>query len=213
MKKIIPGILAMTLIVVASNILVQYILFDGWLTWGALTYPLAFLTTDVMNKIYGPSAARKVILAGFITGIVCSLIGTQIINDFGPLVTLRIAIASGLGFLTAQIIDLAIFEKFRSSAWWKAPLISSVIGSFVDTAIFFTIAFSSNLSWIEPSNDVSWANELRALFGFGPLLPYWVGLGLADYGVKLGLALLALIPFNLLVKQVNLVRKEFNTRN
>ena len=111
MKKIIPGILAMTLIVVASNILVQYILFDGWLTWGALTYPLAFLTTDVMNKIYGPSAARKVILAGFITGIVCSLIGTQIINDFGPLVTLRIAIASGLGFLTAQIIDLAIFEK------------------------------------------------------------------------------------------------------
>ena len=125
----------MTLIVLASNILVQYILFDGWLTWGALTYPLAFLTTDVMNKIYGPSAARKVILAGFITGIVCSLFGTQIINDFGPLVTLRIAIASGLGFLTAQIIDLAIFEKFRSSAWWKAPLISSVIGSFVDLSL------------------------------------------------------------------------------
>jgi len=207
MKKIIPGILAMTLIVVASNILVQYLLFDGWLTWGALTYPLAFLTTDVMNKVYGPSAARKVIFVGFVTGIVCSLIGTQIVNDFGPLVTLRIAIASGLGFLTAQTIDLAIFEKFRQSVWWKAPLISSVIGSFVDTAIFFTVAFSLHLSWIEPLNDVSWANELRALFGFGPQLPYWIGLGLADYGVKLGLALLALIPFNLLVKQVNLAKK------
>jgi uncharacterized integral membrane protein (TIGR00697 family) len=207
MRKIIPGILAMTLIVVASNILVQYILFDGWLTWGALTYPLAFLTTDVMNKVYGPSAARKVIFVGFVTGIVCSLIGTQIVNDFGPLVTLRIAIASGLGFLTAQTIDLAIFEKFRQSVWWKAPLISSVIGSFVDTAIFFTVAFSLHLSLIEQLNDVSWANELRALFGFGPQLPYWIGLGLADYGVKLGLALLALIPFNLLVKQVNLAKK------
>ena len=83
MRKIMPGILAMTLIVVASNILVQHILFNGWLTWGAFTYPLAFLTTDIMNRVYGPVVARKIILVGFFTGIICSLVGTQIENDYG----------------------------------------------------------------------------------------------------------------------------------
>lgn len=85
----------MAAIVVASNILVQF-LFGNWLTWGAFTYPLAFLVTDVMNRVYGVSAARKVVFAGFVTGVICSFIGTQIIGEFGPLVTLRIAMGSGL---------------------------------------------------------------------------------------------------------------------
>ena len=86
MHRLLPGILAMAAIVVASNILVQF-LFGQWLTWGAFTYPLAFLVTDVMNHVYGPALARKVVFAGFVTGVICSVIGTQIQGEFGPLVT------------------------------------------------------------------------------------------------------------------------------
>ena len=88
-----PGILAMATIVVASNILVQF-LFGQWLTWGAFTYPLAFLVTDVMNRAYGTAAARRVVLVGFVVGLICSLIGTQIMGEFGPLVTWRISLVS-----------------------------------------------------------------------------------------------------------------------
>ena len=89
--RLLPGIIAMAAIVVASNILVQF-LWGNWLTLGAFTYPLAFLVTDVMNRVYGPALARRVVLAGFVTGVICSLIGTQIPGDFGPLVTWRIAV-------------------------------------------------------------------------------------------------------------------------
>ena len=105
MTRILPGIIAMAAIVVASNILVQFLILDGLLTWGAFTYPLAFLVTDVMNRVYGPQTARKVVFAGFVTGVFCSLIGTQIQGEFGPLVTLRIALGSGIAFLTAQLLD------------------------------------------------------------------------------------------------------------
>ncbi|MEP1942939.1 MAG: VUT family protein, partial [Sulfitobacter sp.] len=98
-----PGIFAMAAIVVASNILVQF-LYGNWLTWGAFTYPLAFLVTDVMNRVYGTAAARRVVLVGFVVGVICSLIGTQIMGEFGPLVTVRIAIGSGLAFLIAQML-------------------------------------------------------------------------------------------------------------
>lgn len=202
MKSVLWGILAMALIVVASNIGVQYIIADGWLTWGAFTYPLAFLVTDVMNRVYGVAAARRVILAGFATGVVCSFIGTQIVGEFGPLVTLRIAMASGLAFLIAQLLDLLIFSALRARTWWKAPLASTLVGSTVDTATFFTIAFAASFTFIEPGNDVSWANEARQLFDFGPLLPYWVGLAIADWGVKLSIALLALLPFRMLTKRL-----------
>ena len=201
MTRILPGILAMAAIVVASNILVQF-LFGQWLTWGAFTYPLAFLVTDVMNRVYGTAVARKVVFAGFLTGVACSLIGTQITGEFGPLVTLRIALGSGIAFLTAQLLDVAIFDRLRSGAWWRAPLASSLIGSTVDTAIFFTLAFSAALSFIEPGNDVSWANEALPLLGLGPVVPLWVSLAVADWGVKLAIALLALIPFRLIVKQM-----------
>jgi uncharacterized integral membrane protein (TIGR00697 family) len=199
-RKYIPGILAMAAIVVASNILVQF-LFGQWLTWGAFTYPFAFLVTDLMNRFYGPSAARRVIFAGFAVGVLCSLIGTQIQGEFGPLVTLRIAVASGTAFLIAQLIDVSIFDALKRGKWWRAPLASSIIGSTVDTALFFTIAFSAGLIFLEPANDVSWANEALPLLGFGPVAPLWMSLAVADWGVKLSLALIALLPFKAITER------------
>jgi hypothetical protein len=193
-RNLLPGVIAMAAIVVASNILVQH-LFGQWLTWGAFTYPLAFLVTDLMNRFYGAQAARRVVLAGFGVGLVCSIVGTQIMGEFGPLVTLRVALASGIAFLTAQLLDVAIFDRLRAGAWWRAPLVSTLIGASVDTALFFTIAFSSSLIWLEPNNDVAWANEALPLLGLGPTAPLWMSLALADWGVKLGLSILALVPF------------------
>ena len=201
MTRILPGILAMAIVVVASNILVQF-LFGQWLTWGAFTYPVAFLVTDVMNRVYGVTAARRVVFIGFLVGVACSLIGTQIVGEFGPLVTWRIAIGSGLAFLTAQMLDVAIFDRLRAGQWWRAPLASTLIGSSVDTILFFSIAFSASLSFIEPGNDVSWAGEALPLLGAGPVVPLWVSLAVADWGVKLALALIALIPFRMIVTRM-----------
>jgi uncharacterized integral membrane protein (TIGR00697 family) len=200
-SKYLPGILAMAAIVVASNILVQF-LFGQWLTWGAFTYPLAFLVTDIMNRVYGPSAARRVVFTGFLVGVGCSLIGTQIVGEFGPLVTLRIALASGIAFLTAQMLDVAIFDRMRAAKWWQAPVISSMIGSSVDTALFFSIAFSTSLTFLEPGNDVSWAGEILPMLGVGPEAPLWVSLALADWLVKMSIALLALIPFRIITRKM-----------
>lgn len=202
MTRILPGVIAMAAVVVASNILVQF-LFGQWLTWGAFTYPIAFLVTDVTNRVYGVSAARRVVLAGFAVGVVCSLIGTQIMGEFGPLVTLRIAVGSGLAFLMAQLLDVAIFDRLRSGAWWRAPLASTLIGSSLDTLVFFTVAFSSALVFLEPGNDVSWANEVLPLLGVGPAAPLWVSLALADWMVKLTLALVALVPFRVVVRKLS----------
>mgnify|MGYP002621107442 FL=1 len=202
-RSFLPGILAMAAIVVASNILVQFLLGD-FLTWGALTYPLAFLVNDVMNRVYGPAAARRVVWAGFATGVACSLIGTQIVGEFGPLVTLRIALGSGLAFLTAQMLDIAIFDRLRDQRWWKAPLASTLVGSSVDTALFFSIAFAASLTFLEPGNDVAWAAEATPLLGWGFAAPLWVSMAVADWMVKLGLALLALAPFRILVRKLTL---------
>jgi uncharacterized integral membrane protein (TIGR00697 family) len=200
-RTYLPGILAMAAIVVASNILVQF-LYGDWLTWGAFTYPLAFLVTDVMNRVYGAAAARKVVLVGFVVGLICSLIGTQIMGEFGPLVTVRIAIASGLAFLIAQLLDVAIFAALREGAWWRAPLASTLIGSTVDTALFFSIAFAGSLSFIHPATDVAWAGEVLPLLGSGPMAPLWVSLAVADWAVKLSLALIALIPFRVITARL-----------
>jgi len=191
----------MAAIVVASNILVQF-LYGNWLTWGAFTYPLAFLVTDVMNRVYGTAAARRVVMAGFVVGIICSLIGTQIMGEFGPLVTLRIAIGSGLAFLIAQMLDVGIFAALRNGSWWKAPLVSTLIGSSIDTVIFFSVAFSGALTFIHPATDVSWAAEVLPLLGVGPEAPLWVSLAVADWGVKLALSLLALIPFRIITARL-----------
>lgn len=191
----------MAAIVVASNILVQF-LYGDWLTWGAFTYPLAFLVTDVMNRVYGAAAARRVVLVGFVVGLICSLIGTQIMGEFGPLVTIRIAIGSGVAFLVAQLIDVSVFAALKNGTWWRAPLISTLIGSTVDTAIFFTIAFSGTFSFIHPATDVSWASDVLPLLGSGPMAPLWVSLAVADWAVKLSIALLALIPFRMITARL-----------
>jgi uncharacterized integral membrane protein (TIGR00697 family) len=191
----------MAAIVVASNILVQYPL-GTFLTWGALTYPFAFLVTDLTNRLEGPAAARRVVLAGFATGVACSFIGTQIAGEFGPLVTLRIALGSGLAFLCAQLLDIAVFNRLRQGSWWKAPLVSTLISSTLDTAIFFTVAFSAALTMIDPTNDVSWATAPGPLLGIGPDAPFWVSLAVGDWLVKLLMALVALLPFRLAVARL-----------
>ncbi len=204
MTRLLPGILAMATVVVASNILVQF-LFGNWLTWGAFTYPIAFLITDIMNRVYGVAAARKVVFVGFVAGIICSLIGSQIMLEFGPAVPLRIAVASAIAFLTAQMLDVSIFDKLRAGAWWKAPLASTLIGSTVDTAIFFTIAFSASITLFGANADaaINWSWEAVPLLGGGAIAPLWVSLAVADWGVKLAVALVALVPFRILVAKLS----------
>ena len=191
------GVAAMAAVVVASNILVQHLLGD-WLTWGALTYPIAFLVTDLTNRLLGREAARRVVLTGFAVGVACSLIGSQIEGEFGPLVSLRVALGSGIAFLVAQLLDIAIFNRLRDGDWWRAPLASTLVGSTVDTALFFSIAFSGALVVLDPAEPNAWARDIVPLLGMGPELPLWVSLAVADWGVKLALAALALVPFRFL---------------
>ena len=195
------GVVAMAVVVVASNVLVQF-LFGQWLTWGAFTYPFAFLVTDVTNRLLGPAAARRVVLAGFAIGLACSAIGSQIEGPFGPLVSARVAVASGVAFLCAQLLDVAVFDRLRDGAWWRAPLVSSVVGGALDTALFFSIAFSVVLAPLAPGVDVAWANEILPLLGRGPEVPLWVSLAVADFGVKLAVAAVALAPFRLAVRRL-----------
>lgn len=157
------GLVAMTLLVTASNILVQYPIND-FLTFGALTYPLCFLVTDLCTRALGPQPARRVVFAGFAVAVLLSLV----------LATPRIALASGAAFLTAQLLDVFIFDRLRRAAWWQAPLLSSFLASAIDTALFFALAF------------------------WGTAVP-WVTLSLGDYGVKVAIALFMLIPFRVLI--------------
>ena len=163
MAAMAAAVAAMTVIVVASNILVQYPVND-WLTWGAFTYPIAFLVTDLANRRLGPTAARRIVYVGFALAVLCSAV----------LATPRIAIASGTAFLIAQLLDVFVFNRLRQGTWWRAPLVSSGIGSTVDTALFFTLAF--------------------AMTG----LP-WVGWAIGDLGVKFAVALALLLPFRLMM--------------
>lgn len=197
MHRYLPGVIAMAAIVVASNILVQY-QFGNWLTLGAFTYPLAFLVTDVTNRVYGAGPARRVVLTGFVVGVICSLIAAGLDKT-----TLRIALASGSAFLIAQMLDVSVFDRLRSaSRWWTAPLSSTLIGSALDTVIFFSIAFAARFSFIDPADDVAWANETLPLLGLGPDVPLWASLATADWLVKLSLALIALVPFRMIVNKM-----------
>ncbi len=205
MTRILPGVIAMAAIVVASNILVQFLILDGLLTWGAFTYPLAFLVTDIMNRVYGTQAARKVVFSGLVVGIVCSLIGSQIMLQGDgyeyPAVAIRIAIGSATAFLVAQMLDIAVFNRLRDGSWWKAPLGSTLVGSTVDTAIFFSIAFAALFNGFSAAaaDEIIWAQDAVPFLNVGPLVPLWVSLAVADWGVKLTIALLALLPFRLIV--------------
>ena len=147
MSRLLLPIGAMAAIVAASNYLVQFpvaftlggLNLADWLTWGAFSYPLAFLVTDLTNRALGPTVARRVVIAGFVVAVILSL----------WLATPRIALASGTAFLIAQLLDVQVFDRLRRLDWWKAPLISSLIGSVLDTAIFFSLAFGGEpLPWI-----------------------------------------------------------------
>ncbi len=193
MRNLVPAIAAMAAVVVASNILVQFLLGD-WLTWGAITYPFAFLVTDITNRVHGARAARRVVVAGFAVGLACSLIAAGLDRT-----TLRIAIGSGAAFLVAQSLDVAVFDRLRLKSWWQAPLLSSLCGSIVDTVLFFTIAFAA---FLPADGNTGWANDAVPLLGAGPVVPLWMSLGTADWLVKLALAALALVPFRLLVRKI-----------
>jgi len=200
MNPILLGASAMGAIVLASNILVQFPI-GNWLTWGAFTYPFAFLVTDVVNRFHGPQAARRVVFLGLIVGLVCSAIGTQIMGEFGPLVTMRIALASATAFLLAHLLDIVVFNRLRNLAWWRAPFFSTLIASALDTAIFFTLAFSAAFIWLEPANDVSWATAAVPLLGFGMAVPLWASLAVADFGVKVLVDICALLPFRWIIRK------------
>jgi uncharacterized integral membrane protein (TIGR00697 family) len=165
----------MGVIVLASNYLVQFQIkyygLEEILTYGAFSYPIAFLITDLANRSYGKIVARKIVYIGFIIGIVFTLFFS---TNFEDLISVRIAIGSGVAFLVAQLLDVQIFDQLRKKKWFVAPLTSSLIGSTVDTFLFFSISF------------------------YGTNIP-WVTLSLGDLAVKVLVALLMLIPFRLLL--------------
>ncbi|MFN0113712.1 MAG: queuosine precursor transporter [Paracoccaceae bacterium] len=197
-RSLVAGIAAMAVIVVASNVLVQF-LCGPYLTWGAFTYPFAFLVTDLVNRFHGPRAARRVVVAGFAVGVICSLIGSRIAGEFGPLVSFRVALGSGAAFLAAQLLDIAVFNRLRRQAWWRAPFISTLAGSTLDTLVFFSIAFSAAFVFLDPAADMAWAQERLPVLGYGPVAPLWVSLACADWLVKMAIDLFALVPFRLFV--------------
>lgn len=165
---LLPPMLAMGLVILAANILVQYPIqatlgglnLANWLTYGAISYPVAFLVTDATNRLFGAGAARRVVYVGFAIGVILSLL----------LAPTRIAVASGSAFLIAQLLDVFVFDRLRAMAWWKAPFVSSLLGSAVDTALFFSIAFA-----------------------FTPVP--WISLGVGDFLAKLAMATLLLPAF------------------
>jgi|TARA_B100000282_G_scaffold96568_1_gene67998 uncharacterized integral membrane protein (TIGR00697 family) len=166
---------SMGLIVLASNFLVQfpvkYYGLQDILTYGAFSYPVAFLITDLANRSYGKTAAKKIVYIGFSIGVSFTLLFS---TNFADFISIRIAIGSGTAFIVAQLLDVQIFDKLRNKRWFIAPLGSSVIGSTIDTFLFFSIAF------------------------YATGIP-WISLSFGDLAVKLTVALLMLLPFRLLL--------------
>jgi len=129
--RMLLGVLAMALVVLASNILVQYPIND-WLTWGAISYPVAYLVSDLINRSHGPVPARRVAWVGFAVAVAASLL----------LAPPRIAIASGAAFILSQLFDISVFHRLRQGLWWKAPLIATILAAILDTFVFWSIAFA-----------------------------------------------------------------------
>lgn len=153
-------VFAMAVIVAASNYLVE-IPITSWLVWGSLTYPVAFLVTDLTNRLYGATTARKVVLVGFVVGVVLSWY----------LADPRIAMASGTAFLVAQLLDVSVFNRLRQHVWWVAPIVSSALSSFVDNTLFWVLAFYGPDNWwhMPMITDllVKWGVALAALIPYG----------------------------------------------
>jgi len=171
--------LLMGLIVVLSNYLVQFpIQYFGLtkiLTYGAFSYPITFLITDLANRAYGKLVARKVVYVGFTSGLLLTLF---VSTNFSDIISIRIAIGSGIAFFIAQNLDVQIFDFLRRKIWYVAPLVSSIIGSITDTFLFFSISF------------------------YATGVP-WVSLAFGDLAVKLFIALVMLIPFRFLINKIN----------
>lgn len=192
-KNYLPFVAAMTLVVVASNILVQYP-FDHFgmkdlLTWGAFTYPIAFLVNDLTNRRYGKPAARRVVFAGFLIAVILSVY----------LATPRIAIASGTAFLTGQLLDIQVFDRLRRQSWWKAPFMATIFGSILDTVIFFSLAFAARFAFIDAAFGMADGSLAFPVPFFGLETSLWVALAFGDLCVKILMGVLALIPYRALL--------------
>lgn len=189
------AVAAMVAVVAASNILVQYpfavqlgpVNLGDILTWGAWTYPVAFLVTDITNRVFGPARARLAVVAGFAVAVVLSI----------WLATPRIALASGTAFLAAQFLDISIFHRLRNAAWWQAPMFSSLVSSALDTLIFFSLAMAPVFGGLDAlfGMEDSSLPFPTPLLGVGFEVPLWVSLALGDFLVKLLLAVLLLAPY------------------
>ncbi|PWV98114.1 hypothetical protein DFR52_10592 [Hoeflea marina] len=196
LRPVFPFMILMAAIVAASNYLVQFpvegmlggINLADILTWGAFTYPVAFLVTDLTNRRFGPRAARLVVAAGFVMAVALSI----------WLASPRIAIASGSAFLAAQLLDVSIFDRLRNRIWWLPPFVSTVFGSCLDTVIFFGLAFSQAANGIGPGD--AFATEVAPLMGaFALEAPRWVSWALGDLAVKLCVGLAMLAPYGALL--------------
>jgi uncharacterized PurR-regulated membrane protein YhhQ (DUF165 family) len=147
--------IAMAIVVLASNILVQFAIND-WLTWGAFTYPVAYLVSDLVNRRFGPGAARRVAWVGFAVAVVASL----------ALAPTRIALASGLAFIASQLLDIRVFDRLRRALWWRGPLIATVVAAVLDSIVFWSVAFAG-----EDGPWLSWAaGDLMVKLGVGVLM-------------------------------------------
>ncbi len=186
----------MTLVVVSSNFLVQFPLnvtvagvnLADLLTWGAFTYPVAFLITDLTNRQFGPQAARKVVFAGFLVGVALSFFTSV------P----RIAIASGTAYLAGQLLDIALFNCLRRQAWWRAPLVGSLLGSMLDTVIFFSLSFAAFFVFLGPNDP--FALEASPVLGvLAAEAPRWISWAIGDFWVKLLVGLVMLLPYGALM--------------
>lgn len=192
-------VLAMVAVVAASNVLVQFpvelrlgsVKLADFLTWGAFTYPFAFLVNDLTNRRLGSYAARRVVLAGFIVGVVVSTY----------LASPRVATASCTAFLVGQLLDIAVFSRLRRGLWWRGPLAASLLGSALDTLIFFSLAFApvfAGLDFWSGRPDGSLGMP-AALLGLGGTVPLWISLACGDFLVKFLAAELLLAPYRILM--------------
>jgi uncharacterized PurR-regulated membrane protein YhhQ (DUF165 family) len=191
--RVLPFVAAMAIIVASSNFLVQYPVehlgLGEVLTWGALTYPVAFFVNDLTNRRFGPAAARQVVYAGFVIAVVLSV----------WLATPRIAIASGTAFLAAQLLDTAIFDRLRGRAWWRAPFLSTLVGSALDTVLFFNLAFSDAFAGIDAYFGMEDGSLAFAVPFLGMEVPLWVSLALGDFVVKILIGIAMLAPYGALL--------------
>ena len=212
LSRYMPFVAAMALVVVASNVLVQFpmqgtvagLSLADILTWGAFTYPFSFLVTDLANRRYGPAVARRIVFVGFMTAVVCSIVVPPLLFRLGLVGfetqaarLARIAMASGAAFLAAQLLDVTVFNWLRRQSWWRAPIFGTLVGSVFDTAVFFSIAFSAAFAFAGPNEP--FALEAAPLMGVAPLEAMrWVSWALGDLSVKLAIAVFALIPYRLI---------------